>query len=96
MKTIQYTLRNVPPDIDTYLRREAKRLGRSLNKVAVDYLTLSANEHVEMGKLVEAFNKPTSGHWIDEFAMRGTVDDSTKKILKEQEKLDKQRMKREF
>jgi plasmid stability protein len=35
---MQYTLRNVPPPLDSALRRRAKAEGKSLNAVAIDAL----------------------------------------------------------
>ena len=36
---MQYTLRNVPPEVDNALRRRAKEEGKSLNEVALAALT---------------------------------------------------------
>lgn len=38
----QYTIRNVPTEVDLALRRRAERERRSLNEVAVDALRLGA------------------------------------------------------
>ncbi len=38
MNTTQYTIRNVPSDVDSYLRKKAKVTGKSLNKVVLDEL----------------------------------------------------------
>lgn len=38
MKSIQYTIRSVPPKIDQRLRARAKQSGRSLNQVVVETL----------------------------------------------------------
>jgi len=39
---VQYTLRNVAPEVDRALRARARDLGRSLNSVALDALTRGA------------------------------------------------------
>jgi hypothetical protein len=39
---MQYTLRNIPKEVDTALRRRAKRQGRSLNEVALEALSMGA------------------------------------------------------
>lgn len=42
--TRQYTLRNVPDQVDRALRRRAKETGLSFNQVAVEALTVGAGE----------------------------------------------------
>lgn len=39
---MQYTLREIPPTVDTELRRRAKTEGKSLNTVAIEALTRGA------------------------------------------------------
>ncbi len=36
---MQYTLRNIPKNVDAALRRRAKEQGKSLNQVAIEALT---------------------------------------------------------
>lgn len=38
MNTIQYTVRGVPPELDTALRREARTSGKTLNALVVETL----------------------------------------------------------
>jgi hypothetical protein len=40
----QYTVRDVPPQVDRALRRRARETGRSLNRVAVEALAAGAGE----------------------------------------------------
>jgi hypothetical protein len=35
---VQYSIRNVPPELDAALRERAKRLGKSLNTIALEAL----------------------------------------------------------
>ncbi len=42
MKRIQYTIRSIPPTVDSKLREHAKRTGKSLNEVAVEALKAGA------------------------------------------------------
>jgi hypothetical protein len=35
---MQYTIRNIPPELDRALKTRAKRLGRSVNQVALEAL----------------------------------------------------------
>ncbi len=38
MNSIQYTIRGVPPDLDTELRREVRATGKTLNGLVVETL----------------------------------------------------------
>lgn len=38
----QYTIRNIPADVDRVLRRRAKELGKSFNQVALEALAAGA------------------------------------------------------
>jgi hypothetical protein len=38
---MQYTLRNVPPDLDRMLKARAKKLGKSVNQLALEALAQS-------------------------------------------------------
>ena len=42
MHTIQYTIRNIPPVVDSAFRKEAARSGKSFNQTIVEALTLQA------------------------------------------------------
>ena len=42
MKSIQYTIRQIPNQVDEALRQKAKNEGRSLNEVAIEAITLGA------------------------------------------------------
>ena len=44
MKKSQYTIRQVPPQVDQALRRKAKRKGVSLNQMLLETLTESVGE----------------------------------------------------
>jgi len=44
MKKSQYTIRQVPANLDEALRRKAKRQGKSLNQVVLDSLAESVGE----------------------------------------------------
>lgn len=83
-KSIQYTLRHIPVDVDARLRREAKKRHTSLNEIAIEYLTVGSKQRTHQ----------TGNHWLDDFARRGTVDSETQTIIEKQAKLDKERMKR--
>jgi hypothetical protein len=42
MKSMQYTIRSIPPKLDTTLRRRAQKTGKSLNEVLVETLAIGA------------------------------------------------------
>jgi plasmid stability protein len=48
---MQYTIRNVPPDLDRALRARARKLGKSVNQVAVDALAQSVGQVVRYRNL---------------------------------------------
>ncbi len=39
MKSIQYTIRSIPPNLDQALRDRARKTGKSLNEVTIDSLS---------------------------------------------------------
>lgn len=39
MASIQYTIRNIPPEVDNTLKRRARITGKSFNQVVVDELS---------------------------------------------------------
>ncbi len=47
MPTKQYTIRNIPPKVDRYLRRRAQLSGRSLNDIVIDELSTNAGIRAE-------------------------------------------------
>ncbi|HEY5805961.1 MAG TPA: hypothetical protein VIS56_01075 [Candidatus Saccharimonadales bacterium] len=38
MSSLQYTIRSIPPKLDSALRRRAQKTGKSLNEVVIDAL----------------------------------------------------------
>jgi hypothetical protein len=48
---MQYTLRNVPPELDRALKAQAKQLGKSVNQVAVEALARSVGQPVRVRSL---------------------------------------------
>lgn len=38
MPTTQYTIRSIPKPLDTFLRRQARAQGKSLNQTVLDYI----------------------------------------------------------
>lgn len=75
---VQYTLRQIPRELDAALRRKAKREGKSLNQVALEALTRGAGTE----------QAPLKFHDLD-FAIGTWVDDPEfDKIIEEQDQID--------
>jgi plasmid stability protein len=75
---MQYTLRNIPPELDSALRRRAKEEGRSLNEVALEAL----REGIGLGpqRLRRRDLSDLAGSW--------TPDAEFKKAIAEQDQID--------
>lgn len=64
---MQYTLRNIPPELDKALRERAHREGRSLNDVAIEALRRDAGL---LGNTPKRRDLSTfSGTWIEDSAI---------------------------
>jgi hypothetical protein len=63
----QYTIRNVPPNVDRALRHQAKSLGRSLNDVAAEALARGIGQ---LGAPVRHHDiDAVIGTWVDDEAV---------------------------
>ncbi len=40
MRKIQYTVRNIPPEVDKVIKKRAKQSGKSFNQTVVDLLSM--------------------------------------------------------
>jgi hypothetical protein len=78
MKTIRYTVRNIPEPVNRYLRKKARISGKSLNQVIVDELS----ERVTRAS-------DTVGTAFSRFIGSG-MDDATLQALDEDDKLQKE------
>jgi hypothetical protein len=79
MSTSQYTIRNIPPLVDRYLRKRAKISGKSLNQVVIDELAEKAG-----------VSEDSSADSLDWFYGSNTIDEGTIKALKEDDKIQKE------
>jgi hypothetical protein len=61
---MQYTLRNIPKNIDTAVRQKAKRQGRSLNDAAIEALANWAGVGVEVQKKRDLSD--IAGTWVED------------------------------
>ena len=48
---MQYTIRGIPPELDRVLRTRARKLGKSVNQVAIEALAQSAGQPVRYRNL---------------------------------------------
>jgi hypothetical protein len=69
-QALQYTLRNVAPEVDRALRARARDLGRSLNSVALDALKRGAGVGANYDDLDAFF-----GSWIEDSAVDRALAD---------------------
>ncbi|MBZ0101165.1 MAG: hypothetical protein K8I65_03255 [Thermoanaerobaculia bacterium] len=75
---MQYTLRNVPPEIDAALRRRARREGRSLNEMAIQALREATGMEGEVAELRRRDLSDVVGSWIAEPAVDEALDEPRK------------------
>lgn len=48
---MQYTIRNIPPELDRALKARAKKMGRSVNQIALEALARSVEQPVKRRSL---------------------------------------------
>lgn len=76
-RKIQYTIRNVPVEVDRRLRDSARRLHRSLNQTLLDLLSRASGKP----------QAPTSYRDLDSFFGSWTADQQVDQALAEQRKV---------
>ncbi len=76
---IQYTIRDVPAEVDRRLRDSARHMNRSLNQTLVDLLARAAG----------AAETTTTYQDLDSFFGSWTADAKVDQALAEQRKIDK-------
>ena len=75
---MQYTLRNIPENVDKALRERARREGRSLNEVAIEALARALRVQVEPVRFRDLDD--IAGTWVD--------DPEVEAALEEQRRID--------
>ena len=70
---MQYTLRNIPPELDAALRERARREGRSLNEIAVEALRRDAGLTGERPRKRDLSS--FAGTWIEDPAVEEALSD---------------------
>ena len=86
MSKIQYTIRNIPPELDRYLRKLAKFSGKSLNQVVIDELEVRNMPDLSVK------NKANSLDWL----FGSGMDEETIKALEEDDKNQKELTRKEW
>lgn len=77
----QYTIRNVPENVDRYFRKLSEITGKSLNQVIVDELSNSAGQGNSSESLADSLS------W---FIGSSTIDDETVKFLDDEDRIQKE------
>jgi hypothetical protein len=60
---MQYTIRNIPPELDGAIKARAKKLGKSVNQVALELLTAGTGQAIRHRSL-----RDMPGAWSDQEA----------------------------
>jgi hypothetical protein len=75
---MQYTIRNIPPEIDKAIKAQAKRLGKSVNQIALEALAQSVDQPVRRRNLrgmPGAWSKDEAAEFDKTLAGIRTIDD---------------------
>jgi plasmid stability protein len=75
---MQYTIRNVPKDLDQVLRRTAREQGKSLNQVAVESLRAALGVSEGSGKRRD----------LSDLVGAGRIDSAVQEALDDQRRID--------
>jgi hypothetical protein len=78
MKSMQYTIRQIPSQVDDALRKKARTEGRSLNEIAVEAITMGAG-------LAET---PIAFHDLDSLIGTWKADPEFDEIIRAQDQVD--------
>ena len=74
----QYTIRNVPDQVDRSLRRKAKETGLSFNQIALDALTIGAGETSrpkrDLSEIVGSLSKRDAERMEGEVRLQRQID----------------------
>lgn len=78
MNTTQYTIRSVPKKLDSFLRRQARLRGKSLNQTVLDY--------IEQATKLDILEDDDNFDWL--FGAN-TMDEESLKAIAELKQIDK-------
>jgi len=65
-RSIQYTIRGIPPEVDSTLRKKAAQRKQSLNQVILDELTMAAGGHRRRANFSDLVGRWTPDPAFDE------------------------------
>jgi hypothetical protein len=74
----QYTIRNVPPEVDRVLRRRAKDSAKSFNQVALEALAAGAGQSLtpkrDLREIVGSLTKKEAARFDEEIRLQRQID----------------------
>lgn len=74
----QYTIRNVPPEVDRVLRRRAKDSAKSFNQVALEALVAGTGQSLapkrDLREVVGSLTRKEAAHLEDEIRLQRQID----------------------
>lgn len=78
MNAMQYTIRNVPPEVDRVLRRRAKEAAKSFNQVALEALVAGTGQSLvpkrDLREVVGSLTKKEAEHLDGEIRRQRQID----------------------
>ncbi|MCY3804263.1 MAG: hypothetical protein OXF85_00040 [Candidatus Saccharibacteria bacterium] len=80
MKKLQYTIRNIPPDVDQIIRKRAQRTGKSFNTTVIEALTIQTLGSTDIKKAKKNIFTRLQGI--------NSLDDNFDQAIKEQSEID--------
>jgi hypothetical protein len=72
MNTTQYTIRSVPKKLDSFLRRQARLQGKSLNQTVLDYIKQATK--LDMQENDDNFDWIIGADTLDDTALQAIAD----------------------
>ncbi len=66
--TVQYTIRAIPKKLDTFLRRQAKLHGKSLNQTVLDYIEQATK--LDLQQADDGFDWIIGANTLDEDSLK--------------------------
>jgi plasmid stability protein len=78
MSCMQYTIRNIPPEVDQALKARAKQLGKSVNQLALEVLTQSLGQetrHRNLRNMPGSWTKQDAARFDESLADQRQIDE---------------------
>jgi|CXWL01.1.fsa_nt_gi hypothetical protein len=78
MSALQYTIRNVPAEVDRVLRRRAKDADKSFNQVALEALAAGTAQSLtpkrDLSEVIGSLSKKEAAHLDEEIRRQHQID----------------------